>query len=159
MSFYIKNQEMKDKLSRIISRYQDISGIDYLNKIAITWICYDKKIPKANSGIGAGLNESKLIYPASIVKIIYAFATEVWIQKRIISSSKELWDAVKDMIKDSSNDATSFVVDYLTGTSSGISLSYEDWENWKYQRNLIHFVCQSINFHYYPLLLKCFDRG
>ena len=38
----------------------------------------------------------------------------------------------------SSNNATSFLIDLLTGTTSGTCIEGEPWENWKYQRSIIN---------------------
>ncbi len=46
--------------------------------------------------------------------------------------------AVKDMITVSSNDATGFVVDSITGTTSGPEMTGRDWEKWKEQRNAVN---------------------
>jgi beta-lactamase class A len=48
------------------------------------------------------------------------------------------------MIVDSSNDATSLVVDTLTGTTSGPELSPGPFTTWKTQRNLINRYYQSL---------------
>jgi hypothetical protein len=49
------------------------------------------------------------------------------------------------MIVDSSNDATSLVVDVLTGTTSGPELPPGPFETWKQQRNLVNRYFQSLN--------------
>ncbi|HEY9654210.1 MAG TPA: serine hydrolase, partial [Crinalium sp.] len=52
--------------------------------------------------------------------------------------------ATKDMIVDSSNDATSLVVDVLTGTPSGPELPAAPFETWKQQRNIVNRYFQSL---------------
>ena len=42
------------------------------------------------------------------------------------------------MITVSSNDATGFVVDSITGTTSGPELSGREWEEWKERRNAVN---------------------
>ena len=42
------------------------------------------------------------------------------------------------MITLSSNDATGFVVDSITGTTSGPELSGREWEEWKSKRNVVN---------------------
>jgi len=49
---------------------------------------------------------------------------------------------MRDMIVDSSNDATSLVVDVLTGTT-GPELPPGPFETWKSQRNIINRYFQS----------------
>ena len=60
--------------------------------------------------------------PASVVKLVYAVAVEQWLQRDLIPDSDELQRALRDMIADSSNDATGSVVDLLSGTTSGPEL-------------------------------------
>ncbi|MDY7024088.1 MAG: serine hydrolase, partial [Cyanobacteriota bacterium] len=85
------------------------------------------------------------IYPASIVKLFYLVALYEWMEKGMVATSSELERATRDMIVDSSNDATSLVVDVLTGTTSGPQLPPGPYETWKTQRNLINRYFQSLN--------------
>ena len=52
--------------------------------------------------------------------------------------TEEIIDAASKMLSFSSNNATSFLIDLLTGTTSGPCVEGELWENWKFQRNLIN---------------------
>jgi beta-lactamase class A len=83
------------------------------------------------------------IYPASIVKLFYLVAYHQWLEKGMLKTSPELERAVNDMIVDSSNDATSLIVDALTGTTSGPELPSGPFQTWKYQRNLVNRYFQS----------------
>ena len=62
-------------------------------------------------------------YPASVIKLFYLAATHRWLEDGKIADTPELRRAMKDMIVDSSNDATHYVIDLLTGTTSGPSSS------------------------------------
>jgi beta-lactamase class A len=77
-------------------------------------------------------------YPASVVKVFYLSYYEVEKEARHLANTPELVRAVRDMITVSSNDATGFVVDSITGTTSGPELSGRDWETWKDRRNAIN---------------------
>ena len=79
-----------------------------------------------------------MIYPASVVKLVYALAAYYWIRKGSLILSDEIVAAVKKMLSFSSNNATSFLIDLLTGTTSGPCIEGELWVNWKYQRNIIN---------------------
>ena len=80
----------------------------------------------------------KNYYPASIVKIVYALATQIWIKRDLINETDELRRALHEMIANSNNDATSYILDLLTGTTSGPSLNKQNFEAWKIQRQLIN---------------------
>ncbi len=94
---------------------------------------------------GFGNRATERVYPASIIKLFYLVAIWEWAEKGMIKTSKELERAVRDMIVDSSNDATSLVVDVLTGTTSGPELPSGPFETWKQQRNIVNRYFQSLN--------------
>jgi hypothetical protein len=77
-------------------------------------------------------------YPCSVVKICFLSFYESQKQAGKLVDTPELVRAVKDMITVSSNDATGFVMDSLTGTTSGPELSGVEWERWKAKRNVVN---------------------
>ena len=83
------------------------------------------------------------VYPASIVKLFYLVAAHEWLEQGMIRPEPELDRAMHDMIRHSSNDATSYIVDVLTGTTSGPDLAPGPFSTWQYQRNLINRYFQS----------------
>lgn len=126
------------------------------NQIAATWIVYDEPVI-VNTGGALSANEFwqhkprgavyrgvERIYPASIVKLFYLVAVQEWLETNMIQSSAELDRAVTDMIVDSSNDATSLVVDVLSGTTSGPELPPGPFETWQYQRNIVNRYYESL---------------
>ncbi len=138
MSFYYLSEEMglalNDILGRVCSINKDFSSED----IAITWINYKSRNKSVFKGFGTGINNKKMVYPASIVKLVYGLATYYWIKKGSLLLSDEIIDAVRRMLSFSSNNATSFIIDLLTGTTSGPCIEGESWANWKYQRSIIN---------------------
>ncbi len=138
MSFYYLSKEMglalNDILGRVCSYNKDFSRED----IAITWINYKSENKSILKGFGTGINNKKMVYPASIVKLVYGLAAYYWIKKGSLLLSDEIIDAVRKMLSFSSNNATSFLIDLLTGTTSGPCIEGELWENWKYQRSIIN---------------------
>jgi len=138
MAFYRQDPQMALCLKDLLDRYQSEGRPNLLQNIAITWICYKNDQPNPSSGYGTGWNSNKLLYPASIVKLVYALAIEVWIKKDLILESEELSRAAYEMIANSSNDATSYVLDILTGSTSGPSLNEQNFKGWKIQRKLIN---------------------
>ncbi len=145
MVFYQSSLEMNSHLENLLDQIEKDSRPGLKNSIAITWIRYDRPNPIPGSGIGTGLSQNQLLYPASVVKLVYAIAIEEWIQKDIVPDSEELRRAMKNMIKNSSNDATGLLVDLLTGTNSGPSLNGKTWECWKQQRELINKWLENFN--------------
>ena len=137
MTFYSQKEEMKIILKNILQGLSFTHQASFEKNIAITWINYMSGADE-KKGAGCGLNNNKQIYPASIVKLIYGLATYCWIQNNRILYGPEIKEAVFQMLSDSSNDATSFIVDILTGTTSGPSLEGDIWEQWQYQRQRIN---------------------
>ena len=126
------------------------------NQIALTWIIYDPPVPVNTGGAltpnafwnhpvrGFNYRGGETIYPASVIKLFYLLAIHEWQQKGMTESSEELERAIRDMIVDSSNDATSLVVDVLTGTTSGPELPPGPFETWKKQRHIVNRYLQSL---------------
>ena len=145
MSFYYLNKEMglalNDILGRVCSYNKDFS----IEDIAITWINYKSENKRIFKGFGFGINNKKTIYPASVVKLVYGLAAYYWIKKGSLLLTEEIIDAVSKMLSFSSNNATSFLIDLLTGTTSGTCLEGELWENWKFQRNIINDWLYDLN--------------
>jgi beta-lactamase class A len=126
------------------------------NEIAMTWIVYDPPISVNTGGAltpdafwnnkfrGFAYRGVERIYPASVVKIFYLVAIQEWLEKAMAHTSKELERAMEDMIFTSSNDATSLILDVLTGTTSGPELPPGPFETWKHQRNIVNRYFQSL---------------
>ncbi|HWS85455.1 MAG TPA: serine hydrolase [Pyrinomonadaceae bacterium] len=78
------------------------------------------------------------IYPASVVKLFYLAAAHRWAEDGRLKESEEFTRALRDMIVDSSNDATHFVMDALSGVSNGAELSPEELKAWAEKRNVVN---------------------
>lgn len=78
------------------------------------------------------------IYPASVIKLFYLAAVHRWLEDKKITETPELKRAVKDMIVDSSNEATQYVVDVLTQTTGGYELPPKEMEEWQQKRNAVN---------------------
>src|SRR4030095_5364834 len=74
------------------------------------------------------------IYPASVVKLFYLAAAHHQIATGELKSTAELERALHDMIVESSNDATHYVVDALTGTTDGPELDEPALAEWMQKR-------------------------
>jgi hypothetical protein len=155
--FFHKDEQLERLGDRLLeATWAEFPGLAR-NQIALTWIVYD---PPAIVNTGGALSAEEFwkysprgfsyrgvecIYPASVVKLFYLVALHEWLEQGMAQPSAELERATKDMIVDSSNDATSLVVDVLTGTTSGPELPMAPFETWKQQRNLVNRYFQSLN--------------
>ena len=86
------------------------------------------------------------VYPASVVKLFYLAAAHRWMEDGWLTDTPELRRAMHDMIVDSSNDATSYVVDMLTGTTSGPELPDDEIAAWFEKRNAVNRYFTSLGY-------------
>jgi beta-lactamase class A len=78
-------------------------------------------------------------YPCSVVKLCFLSYYAAQREDGKLAESPELSRAVTDMITVSSNDATGFVVDSITGTTSGPEIAdAREWDRWKAKRNAVN---------------------
>ena len=63
----------------------------------------------------AGFRGGERIYPASVIKMFYLVAAHRWLEDGRLTDTEELRRALRDMIVDSYNEATGYIVDLLTG--------------------------------------------
>jgi hypothetical protein len=112
------------------------------NQLAITLVDLSSKSNLQQ----AGFRSDAAIYPASVIKLFYLVAAHRWMEEGKTKDTPELRRALKDMIVDSSNDATHYVIDLLTGTTGGPELSPEEMKPWAEKRNAINRYFSSLGF-------------
>ena len=86
----------------------------------------------------ASVRGNEKIYPASVVKMFYMVALENLLETGKIKNTPELERGLHDMIVNSSNEATQYILDVITGTSSGAELPPKEFANWAYKRNAVN---------------------
>ena len=86
----------------------------------------------------ASFRGNERIYPASVVKLFYLAAAHRWLEDKKIEDTPELRRALKDMIVDSSNEATQYIVDVVTHTTAGYELPPKEMEEWQEKRNAVN---------------------
>ncbi len=94
--------------------------------------------------VTASFRGNERVYPASVVKLFYLVAVHRWLEDKRLEQTDELKRAVRDMIVDSSNEATQYVVDVLTHTTGGFELPPGEMKDWQNKRNVVN--------RYYSLL-------
>ena len=86
------------------------------------------------------------IYPASVVKLFYLVAAHQWLENGKIKDSPEFERGLRNMIVDSSNDATNYVLDVLTDTGSGGELAAKDLAIFGEKRNAVNHYFTALGF-------------
>ncbi len=94
----------------------------------------------------ASVRGEEKIYPASVVKMFYMVALENWLEDGKVRNTPELERGLRDMIVVSSNEATQYILDVLTGTSSGSELPPKEFEKWAYKRNAVNRYFNSLGY-------------
>ena len=94
----------------------------------------------------ASFHGNERIYPASVVKLFYLVAAHRWLEDKKIEQTPELTRALRDMIVDSSNEATQYVVDVLTHTTGGYELPPKEMEEWQDKRNAVNRYFSSLGY-------------
>ena len=156
MVFFSQDASLSNVVEQIIETTSQKFSTLTKECIAITWIVYDPPVIVNTDGAlsaeefwqhpvrGCSYRGNIKIYPASIIKLFYLVAIQEWLEKGMVADSEELQRAIKDAIVDSSNDATSLIVDVLTGTTSGPELPPSPFTTWKQQRNIVNRYFHSL---------------
>lgn len=100
----------------------------------------------AGRPLTASFRGNERIYPASVVKLFYLVAAHRWLEDEKIEDTPELRRAIKDMIVDSYNEATHYVLDVVTHTTSGYELPPKEMEEWQHKRNSVNRYFSSLGY-------------
>jgi beta-lactamase class A len=125
------------------------------NQLAITLIALPDKQPP----IRASYRGNEPIYPASVIKLFYLAAAHRWMEDGRISDSPELRRAMRDMIVDSGNEPTHYIVDLITGTTSGPELPEAEMKDWGHKRNAINRYFRSLGYENINVNQKPWGEG
>ena len=100
----------------------------------------------AQHPLTASFRGNERVYPASVVKLFYFVAVHRWLEDKKIEQTDELKRAVRDMIVDSSNEATQYVLDVLTHTTGGYELPPKEMAEWQDKRNVVNRYYSSLGY-------------
>ena len=98
----------------------------------------------------ASFRGAEPIYPASVVKLFYLAAAHRWAEDGRLKETEEVLRALRDMIVDSSNDATHFLMDALAGVSNGEELPPAEMQKWAERRNAVNRYFASLGYKVGP---------
>ncbi|MEB3331790.1 MAG: serine hydrolase [Synechococcaceae cyanobacterium] len=157
MAFYSPDPVMGQRLADLVQALEQQGRPGLASDLSISWLRYPRSLrPEGHAepppARGAHWRGERLRYPASVVKLVYLMAAEAWLQQKLILEEPELRRALAAMVRDSSNDATSLVVDLLRGTTSGPDLPADRYADWVAQRQLVNTWLQELG---WPELKGC----
>jgi beta-lactamase class A len=125
------------------------------NELALTLI----DLRNSNQPERASYRGTERIYPASVIKTFYLVAAHRWMEDGKLADTPELRRAMKDMIVDSYNEATGFVLDMLTGTTSGPELAPGEFDAWFEKRNAVNRYFASLGYQHINANRKTWCEG
>jgi hypothetical protein len=148
MAFYRADGAMQQELADLVADLEAAGRAGLGERLSLTWVRYPASLrswseegwgcPLEQAGEGAHWQGTLERYPASVVKLVYLVAAEAWLQRQWLGSTDEFQRALADMVRDSSNDATGYVVDLLSGTTSGVELPHRPFAEWSEKRQLVN---------------------
>src|SRR5712692_7151911 len=158
LSFSALGQQRNSLVAVDYSRVASLQ--DLVNEAAHTALTKfaDKKLTEAQLSITlidlrdaqhpvtASFRGNERVYPASVVKLFYLVAVHRWLEDKRVKQTDELKRAVRDMIVDSSNEATQYVLDVLTQTTGGYELPPKEMERWQNKRNVVNRYYAALGF-------------
>lgn len=92
---------------------------------------------RGSAPVSANYRGEARIYPASVIKLFFAAYAHRRIEDGQLADTPELRRGLRDMIVDSYNEATSYIVDAVTGTTSGPELPADELAAWSEQRGAV----------------------
>nr|AUG32545.1 hypothetical protein PLO_556 [Paulinella longichromatophora] len=136
MVFYNNSLDMQKKLEKALMELSQEIDSDLKDFLSVSWLSYPNGLE--NKPDGTSWAAQRLFYPADLVSLFYAVAIEIWLQRQWLEEDIELQRAMNEMAFMASRDATSMVIDYLTGTASGPKIHNQSKYNWYEQRQLLN---------------------
>lgn len=112
------------------------------NELAVTLV----DLTDVAKPVRASYRGEEQIYPASVVKLFYLAAAHRWMEDGKLADTPELRRAMRDMIVESYNEATHYIVDLLTDTTSGPELSKAGIDEWFDKRNAVNRYFTSLSY-------------
>jgi hypothetical protein len=154
MAFYSPDARMGQHLATLaalLQRQRPGCGSDSL---ALTWLRFPQTpqsalpapadlpliagSPERVQPCGASWRGEQLQEPGALVALPYLIAVEQWLREDRLQEEPELRRALKAMARQGSVDALSFVLDRLSGTTSGPALLPSRRHAWERQRLLVN---------------------
>ncbi len=85
-------------------------------------------------------------YPASVIKLFFLAYAHQQMEAGRLTDTPELRRGLRDMIVESYNEATSYVVDAITGTTSGPELPAAELAAWSEKRSVVTDYFQALGY-------------
>lgn len=125
------------------------------NELAVTLV----DLNDAARPAWASYRGNERTYPASVIKMFYLVAAHRWMEDGKLKDTEELRRAMQDMIVDSLNEATGYVIDMLTDTTSGAELPPAEFDAWFAKRQAVNRYFTSLGYQNINVNRKTWCEG
>lgn len=149
MMFYETTAESRSLGEKLVSWSLDRFGKEGLaaERFALTLLPFDRPLtaqtPPARPA-GFSYHGDQPFYPCSVVKAFYLAAVEARLEEGAVQPHDELDRAMRDMILWSSNTATNYIIDLVTGTTGDTLLGEAEMRDWVERRQWVNRYLQSL---------------
>ena len=99
------------------------------------------------------------LYPASVIKLFFEAYAHRLMEDGKLADTPELRRGLHDMIVESHNEATSYIVDAITGTTSGPELAPAALTAWSEKRGVVTRYFQSLGYANVNATRKTWGEG
>jgi hypothetical protein len=118
------------------------------------------KIDRQKGTVSFGSFQGKQpFYPASTVKLFYLGYGATLLEAGKLKMTDELRRGFHDMIVDSTNDATGYILDVVTSTTGGPELPEKDLKAWLEKRNVVNRWLKSVGIEGINVNQKTWNEG
>lgn len=100
----------------------------------------------ASAPVYASYRGEERVYPASVVKMFYMRYYFYLVESGKLKPTPEVERGLRDMIVDSGNEATGYILDVLTGTTSGPELPAPQFQKWAMKRNVVNRYFKTLGY-------------
>lgn len=145
------NFKQSEKLQAIVDELVSLASEKELPTKQLSITLIDTK-----TGEIAGYQQDILRYPASVVKMFWMVVIYADIENSILENEGDLNVNITKMIKNSDNDAASFIVDKITNTKSQARIEDEEFKNWLNKRQYINRFFQPAGYENININQKAF---
>ncbi|HRD41614.1 MAG TPA: hypothetical protein PLI52_02470 [Prochlorococcaceae cyanobacterium AMR_MDS_5431] len=136
MVFYNSCLLMQEKLEKVFIQLTEEGYVSLKDSLSISWLSYQNGVKEKPNGTSWA--PKRLFHLGDLVNLFYAVAVEVWLQRQWLEEDIEIYRALSEIGSTMSNDATSMIIDLLTGTSGGLKIHNHNKKDWYEQRQLLN---------------------
>ncbi len=150
MSFYVASAALRRLGEAVVASTLRTFGPHGLEpeRFALTLLLHPKPLTAPDRARrppdGFGHRSDALFYPCSVVKLFYLVAAQARLEEGAIAFHDALDRAMRDMVLYSSNTATNYVIDLVTGTTGDTLIEGAQLEEWRQRRQWVNRYFQSL---------------